>query len=425
LPPTKPVPDSKRTEYLILLALWLMVFAASAQVIIIAPILPQIGAALDIGEGLQGLLVPAYAFMLSLFALITGPISDKIGRRRILLYGSAAMTVALFLHAFVYDFASLMVVRAVAGAAGGVLSGASVAYVGDYFPYRRRGWANGWVMSGIAFGQILGIPLGKLLADWINFRWPFLMFCFVMGAAWLLIWLRVPQPDVKRDHRALSVRRALRSYGGLLVQLKTGAAVAAYFLMFFSIGAYVIFLPTWLEVDLGVSGEQIAILFLVGGLANVVASPAAGTVSDHIGRKPLIVWSCFALGVIMLLTTYVVWGFYSAALMFAIAMVTVGMRISPLQSLLTALVPDQERGLLMSLAVAIGQIGIGLGSVVAGILYVDMGYFSNTVLGAVTIIAMALLVQWAVPEPKPKPQPAPATQSTEGAVGGPAASSST
>jgi len=113
-----------------------------------------------------------------------------------------------------------------------------------------------------------------------------------------------------------------------------------------------------------------------------------------------------------------VWGFYSAALMFAIAMVTVGMRISPLQSLLTALVPDHERGLLMSLAVAIGQIGIGLGSVVAGILYVDLGYLSNTVLGAVSIIAMALLVQWAVPEPEPSPQPTSATQPADGAVGG-------
>ncbi len=418
--------SSNRQEYLILLALWLMVFAASAQVIIIAPILPQIGAALDIGEGLQGLLVPAYAFMLSIFALITGPISDKIGRRKILLYGSAGMTVALFLHGFVYDFTSLLLVRAAAGAAGGVLSGASVAYVGDYFPYKRRGWANGWVMSGIAFGQILGIPLGKLLADWINFRWPFLMFCFVMAAALFLIWWRVPQPDVQRDSRRLSVSRALRSYGHLLRRTDTSAAVASYFLMFFSIGAYVIFLPTWLEVELGVTGEQIALLFLVGGLANVVASPAAGTLSDRIGRKPLIVWSCHALGFLMLITTYAVLGFFSAAFLFAIAMITVGMRISPLQSLLTALVPDHERGLLMSLAVAIGQIGIGLGSLVAGIMYVDLGYLSNTILGAVTIMAMALLVQYAVPEPDPKPsaeaRSVPASAKGDDAVGGAPAS---
>ena len=50
------------------------------------------------------------------------------------------------------------------------------------------------------------------------------------------------------------------------------------------------------------------------------------------------------------------------------------------------------------------------------ILYVDLGYLSNTVLGAVSIIAMALLVQRAVPEPEPNPQPAAATQPADGAV---------
>src|SRR5690606_26923473 len=67
------------------------------------------------------------------------------------------------------------------------------------FPYHRRGWANGWVMSGIAVGQIIGIPLGTLLAQWFNFRWPFLVFAVTMGGAFVLIWRAVPQPPVQLD----------------------------------------------------------------------------------------------------------------------------------------------------------------------------------------------------------------------------------
>lgn len=376
-----------------------MVFSASSQVIIISPILPRIGEALAVRESLLGTLVTSYAVMLSIFALITGPISDKFGRRRILLAGTGFMAVALYLHAVADSYLSLLVMRALAGAAGGTLSGAAVAYVGDYFPYDRRGWANGWVMSGIAFGQIIGIPLGTLLAELINYRWPFLMFAITMTGAFVLIWRVVPQPDVHRDQRSLSFRRAIADYGRLLKDPVTGSATVVYFLMFFSIGLYVIYLPTWIERTLGVSGGAIASLFLFGGIANVLTGPAAGKLSDRLGRKPLIIGSCVGLAVVMILTTYLVSNMWMAYVLFSLAMVMVAMRISPLQSLLSALVTADRRGILMSLAVAVGQVGIGISGALAGPAYGRYGYMSNTVLASVAITLMALLVWKALPEP--------------------------
>ncbi|WP_262899690.1 MFS transporter [Rhodocaloribacter litoris] len=323
-----------------------------------------------------------------------------MGRRRILLVGCGSMAGALFLHGIADSFAALVTVRAVAGAAGGMLSGAAVAYVGDYFPYERRGWANGWVMSGIAFGQIIGIPIGTLLADLFGFRWAFLMFAFTMTLATFLIWRFVPQPDVARDLGPLSIRRALANYRDLLRRPVVVAVSAVYFLMFFSIGLYVIYLPTWLERALNVPGTAIASLFLVGGIANVLTGPLAGWLSDLLGRKPLIVTSCAGLGVVMVATTYLVTSMWVAYVLFALAMVMVAMRISPLQSLLTALVGGNRRGVLMSLAVAIGQVGIGLGGAVAGVAYTRFGYASNTFIAAVAIGLMAVLVQRFLPEPR-------------------------
>ncbi len=386
-------------SYLILLALWLLVFSASSQVIIIAPILPRIGEALGVGEALQGLLVTSYALTLSLFALITGPISDKVGRRRILLIGCGAMAGALLLHGIAESYALLLTVRAVAGAAGGTLSGAAVAYVGDYFPYERRGWANGWIMSGIAVGQIIGIPLGTVLADQFDFRVPFLMFAATMVMAWFLIFYFVPQPDVERDPDPLSLKRALINYGRLMKEPYPAVAVISFFLMFFSIGLYVIYLPTWLENVVGVSGTQIASLFFVGGVANVIMGPLAGRFSDTVGRKPLIVTSCLGLGVIMLATTYAVGDIWMAYVFFALAMVMVAMRISPFQALVTALVSSERRGILMSLAIAVGQVGVGIGGGIAGLAYTGYGYVSNTLIGAASMIVMAGLVQYFLPEP--------------------------
>ncbi|PIQ63906.1 MAG: MFS transporter [Bacteroidetes bacterium CG12_big_fil_rev_8_21_14_0_65_60_17] len=397
--PLAPKRRDRSHEYLVLFALWLMVFSASSQVIIIAPILPRIGEALQIAEALQGWLITSYAVFLSIFALIVGPISDKMGRRIVLIAGSGSMAVALWLHGVADSFISLLVVRAAAGAAGGMLSGAAVSYVGDYFPYSRRGWANGWVMSGVAFGQIIGIPIGTVLADQFGFKAAFVMFAVSMTLTTILIWLFVPQPKVERDEAALTISRAISTYMELIRRPAVAAASATYFLMFFSIGLYVIYLPTWLEGHLGVSGTVIATLFFVGGLATVITGPMAGKISDSTGRKPLIVWSCLGLSVIMVLTTWVVTSIFTAYIVFGLTMVMIAMRISPLQSLMTALVEDQRRGALLSLAVAIGQVGIGIGGAVAGLAYTRYGYVSSTIVGAVAILAMAAIVQFRLPEP--------------------------
>ncbi|RMH22138.1 MAG: MFS transporter, partial [Gemmatimonadetes bacterium] len=121
---------------------------------IISPLLPEIGRALSIDDAVLGTLVSAYSLMVGLFAILSGPVSDRIGRRRMLLLGAGTMTLALAAHQAVDSYASFLAVRVFAGIAGGMLSGAAVSYVGDYFPYERRGWATGWVMSGSAFGQI-------------------------------------------------------------------------------------------------------------------------------------------------------------------------------------------------------------------------------------------------------------------------------
>ena len=396
------MPKDKPNTYLVLIALWLMVFSSSSQVIIIAPILPRIGEALAVSESLLGLLGTSYALLLSLFAIITGPISDKFGRRRILLMGCGFMAGALALHGLANTFWVLLTVRGLAGAGGGILSGAAVAYVGDYFPYERRGWANGWIMSGIAVGQILGIPLGTILAV-TDFRVPFLVFAGTMGVAWLLVWFFVPQPDVQRDPHPLSIKRALLNYGRLMKVRAPAMAVLSFLLMFVSFGFFVFYLPTWLEQDVGLSGTEVASLFFVGGLANVVVGPLAGRVSDRIGRKPLVVTACLGLGLVMFSTTYIVFNLWMAYLMFTVAMILVAMRTSPLQALMTAIVPDEQRGILLSLAIAVGQVGFGLGSAMAGLTFTQYGYLSNTILAATAIVLMAMVVRFFLPEPALEP----------------------
>ncbi len=103
----------------------------------------------------------------------------------------------------------------------------------------------------------------------------------------------------------------------------------------------------------------------------------------------------------MLLTTVVLREFWMAYILYFVVMVLVAMRISPFSALLTAMVSDERRGSLMSLTVALGQAGFALGAAIAGPLYTRFGYGSNTVVGAVSVLIMAAIVAYQVPEPVP------------------------
>jgi predicted MFS family arabinose efflux permease len=367
---------------------------------ILSPILPMIGDQLDIADAVLGTLVSVYSIMVGIFAILAGPVSDKFGRKRILILGCATMTVALTLHGFVTGYLSFVAVRIFAGSAGGMLSGAAVSYIGDYFPYEQRGWATGWVMSGSAFGQIFGIPLGILMASRWGFRAPFWLFAVTMALTVLLLVFRVPQPNVRLAGHRLSVGRAASDYLDMLRRPEVAWAAAAYFMMFLGVSIFIIYLPTWLERDLGVTGDQIAIMFLFGGVANVLTGPQVGKLSDRIGRKKIILLACVGLSILMVTTVYLVTGPVQAYVFFFFTMILVAMRISPFSALLTALVSDERRGSLMSLTVALGQVGFALGGAVAGPLFADVGYFSNTLLGAAAVLTMGLIVWFFVPEPR-------------------------
>ena len=136
---------------------------------------------------------------------------------------------------------------------------------------------------------------------------------------------------------------------------------------------------------MGLTGDQIALMFVVGGIANVLTGPNAGRLSDRVGRKGMILMSCVGLSILMVLTTRAVTGPIPAYVFFFFTMVLVAMRISPFSALLTALVSDERRGSLMSLTVALGQVGFALGGAIAGLLYANIGYSSNTILSLIHI----------------------------------------
>ena len=399
--------------WLVLAALWLLVFSVTTQSMILAPVLPRIAEQLGVPEARLGGLVTGYSLAVAGVAILAGPVSDKVGRRRMLLAGAAAMTVGLALHAVARDYPTLLLVRTLTGAGGGVLTGATAAYVGDYFPPERRGWANGWVLSGMAAGQIAGIPLGTVLAARWGFRLPFLAFAASMALSLLLVWRFVPQPPVQRYTGPLDVRYVSGHYAALVVRPYVAAAVLAVAGNFLGAALYVLYLPAWLERARGVTPGEVALLFAAGGIATALAGPPAGRLSDRVGRKRIVIAASVGLAAGMLATPWLMRGLPAACALFFGVMVLVASRAGPLQALLTEIVPAGQRGSLMSLSMAMGQGGYGVGGALAGPVYGAYGYTGTAALAALSALGVAVLVWRFLPETRsatplrPEPLPAP------------------
>ncbi|UXX79694.1 MFS transporter [Reichenbachiella carrageenanivorans] len=384
---------------IILFSLWLLMFAASSQFFIMSPILSQIGEQLHIPESLRGTLITAYAITLGIIALITGPISDRIGRRKILLIGAGAMAVSLLMHQLAIDYWSMLGLRILAGLAGGILTGSCVAYIGDYFPCEKRGWANGVIATGSAAGQILGIPAGTVLAGEIGFFAPFQFFGFVMVFAFLLILWKLPQPQVSNSNCPLNLTHTIKKYWEILHIPSVKTIAMGYLLMFLSISSFIVYFPTWLENSFHANSYNIAVLFLIGGLATVFTGPISGMISDKTGRKQIIIFSNLLLVIIMPLSVFLLnmnHEMYYAV--FFIIMLLIVARMIPFQALASEVIQDSQRGRMMSMTISIGQLGMAMGSGLSGLIYTQVGFIGNATLAAMASFLMAFLIQKFIPE---------------------------
>lgn len=374
----------------ILIVLWVLLFATWSQFMLVAPLLPQISVRLDVPEVHLGWLISAYAIAMGVCTLAWGPISDRLGRRRLLMLASGLMALVLFSHWWAQSYPAMLLMRILSGAVGGALTTGTLAAVGDYIPPSHRGWATGWIISGFAAGQIVGVPAGVFLSGAMDDRLPFVLLGLLMaGAAWL-VWRWVPflpsRPAVSWPAMLADVRRHLTT-----PRLLAGCGVGVC--LFGGMGVFVPFFPLWMERSLLLTSQQVAWVFSVGGVAVVISSVVLGRLSDRIGRYGLIVAGSLGVGLFMLVSPLLTFWPGGAYLLFALIMGCAAARGSAFRALQTELVPAGELGRYLSLSATFENIGYAMGSALAGLLYVAFGFGAVAAVSATTGVVVLVLVR--------------------------------
>lgn len=395
--------------------LLLVFFLGTSDNQMISPLLPLIATDFGYGgqEGWVGqLMLPAYAIAAAVAALVVGPVSDKFGRRRFLLYASLLFGLSLLLISPIKDLRLLALVRITTGFAAGTFSTCAIAYVADYFPYNRRGVAMSVVQAGYFGALVIGVPVANQIAQWQSWRYSFAFFGALSFIAFFLIATMLPEDKGKMAELALSARMA-RRFDNIRIVFEGRPRIAAIAAAFFVSGGFVGFfsyLGTWLRKDLHLNTTSMNIFFALVGIALLIGAFVAGPVADRFGKRGLSILATVALAPMLLLMPNLSWGVGLFAT-FLIASLAFAFRQGPLQALATELAPSHARGALVAIRNTASQIGIAFAGVASGWLYDKLGFRAVGVFGGLMTLAAAVCIFF-MREPRGD-EPEPAKESPE------------
>ncbi len=315
---------------------------------LIIPVMPRLIAEMKhipVNEASKegGWLLMVYAIMQFIFAPVLGNLSDKYGRRPVLLFSLFGFGIDYLLVGFAPTFAWFFVARVVSGITGASFTTAS-AYIADISTNETR--AKNFGMLGAAFGLgfIIGPGLGGLLTGF-GIRAPFYAAAILTLLNWLYGYFVLPESLSKENRRNFSWKRA-NPVGSLLHLQKypaIGGLVVALVLVYLGAHAvqsnwsfFTVYRFQWSEKMVGLSLALVGLLVAVvqGGLIRYI-NPALGN------EKSVYIGLClYATGMFLFAFATQSWMMFAFLLPYCFG----GIAGPALQALISGHVPANEQG---------------------------------------------------------------------------------
>lgn len=332
------------------------------------PVLPRliVSFAGDTAQGAEifGLFVTVWSLMQFLFSPLIGALSDRFGRRPVLILSSFGLGIDYIIMALAPNLSWLLLGRVLSGITSSSYATAA-AYVADVTPVERRAAAFGMVGAAWGIGYILGPAVGGLVGG-IGVRLPFwsaAAFSLTSAAYGLFVLpeslsVEVRTPFAWRRANPAGSLTLLRSHRDLF------GLAAVNFLQFLAFQVlpsvfvlYAGYRYGWGPVEVGLS------LTVVGALNIAVQGGLVKRFIKRFGER-----NALTTGLVAGVASFVVWGLASTPLIFLLAIVVfapIGFAQPALQSLMTRRVRPSEQGQLQGANASIA----GLTGVLGPILF--------------------------------------------------------
>lgn len=369
-------------------------FTIILDFMVLSPLGVQLLEELHITTAQFGWVVSAYAFSAGASGLLAAGFADKFDRKKLLMFFYGGFILGTFLCGIVKTYELLLAARIVTGIFGGVIGSISFAIITDLFKMEVRGRVMGFVQMAFAASQILGLPLGLYLANLWGWHSPFLLIVGVSLAVGIAILIYLKPIDA---HLLIQKKQnAFQHLVKIFAKPDYLKAFAATTLL--ATGGFMLmpFGSTFSINNLGITMEQLPLVYLVTGLFAMVTGPIVGKFSDKIGKYTMFIIGSAVSGVMVMI--YCNLGITPLWLVIAINVVMfagITARIISASALMTAIPDPHERGAFMGVNSSVQQIAGGVAAAVAGLIVVQTpgGRLDNyPLLGYVVVGAMVVTV---------------------------------
>lgn len=364
-----------------LFALALATFVAITTELVPVGLLPLISDDLAVSEGVAGLLVTAYAFMVAVLALPLTTATRGLPRKTLLLTAIAVYTLSNVMVALSPTFALVAVARALGGASHAVFFSVSIGYASRLVRPHLAGRALALVTLGASAGFVLGVPLSTALGTAVGWRAAFLVLagaCALAGVLTALVLPSVPGGGAPPDDAARGARRTA------LATVTTANALAY-------LGHYTVY--TYVSVLLLAAGLATAALgpalLLIGALGLIGAAYAAARLDVRPRQTTVVTLVVVGGGVLALgLAFPATVGTVAAAAVWSIGFGAVAAVFQTAAIRTRGASPDVVGALVNSTA----NIGIGGGAALGALVLDGAGIAAVPYTGAVLVVAALGLV---------------------------------
>ncbi len=263
---------------------------------IIGPLFPAMMKDLGLGYDDQGLIGGVLAISWGVFSMVMGNLSDRLGRRKILIPALLGFSLMSGFSGLVTALPLLLIFRSVMGATEGAFLSTSVALTGEASHPRRLGFNQGIQLSSFSlFGLLLGPILATHLLQYVSWRWVFIIVALPGFILALFMYYIIREPahlrttEARAVHTPLPWSQALKNRNVILAMICMYGGMSCIFVLSNMVSTY---LTDHVRLTTLQMGSVMAGLG-VGGLMGGIAIPA---VSDYIGRRPATVLSFLCLG---------------------------------------------------------------------------------------------------------------------------------
>lgn len=367
-----------------LLLIFLTVFIDLIGFGLIIPFLPTFAEKFGAGGLTVGLVVMSYSLMQFFFTPVWGRLSDRVGRRPILLLSLSASALGYLLWGFADSLAILFLSRLVAGFGNANLAVAQ-AYIADVTSKENRAKGMGLVGAAFGLGFVLGPAIGALCTPWGLNACGFVA-AAISFADLVLTFFLLPEPESRSQagHDRFDISPSF--YWNTLANRRYRIPLVIFFVSTFAFANMEATLVLLTSHQFGFTAQQNGWMFVYIGMIMVILQGGLiGRLSKKFGEKRLINCGCLLVAAGFLLTPV---GTAILILAFALALFSIGSGLnSPSnQSILSKLVPSDQSGGVLGVGHSLSTLGRILGPIAGGAAFQYLGMGSPYIIGAVCMI---------------------------------------